>query len=643
MVKYRQHSKDSAASAAQSLLQAAATSIPLRNGIPWSDAFSDHYWSGSGQQPNTAPDPVAEKQWVFLQGNRLADRWRRLKPGARFCIGEIGFGTGLNLLCTWRLWQQLAPPGCRLDYLAFDLSPPHVQTIRSLHADRPGLIRLTQRLLRCGLPHTGGIHRLSLESGARAGLRLTLAIGDAAEQLRSLLQHWPLAVDAWFLDAFTPANNPSGWSDELLQLLAQASAPDATVASYSAAGAVRNGLQASGFEVHKEPGYGIKRHRLTAQLCKKTSPQTPSVPTPSSYAEAGVPQQAVVVGAGLAGAFCARSLAERGCRVLLLEAGASPGGGASANPAALLRPRLNAGTPLQQLHWSVSGWQLALHKLASCSAWKPTGVLQHLPSPRSLRRAQKLNQLRPSGEFGALKTAAEASDIAGVDLTGDWLFHRQAGWVDAARLSRQLTAHANIELRCGHRLAAAEPGTEAQWSLQAADGSALAETDLCILATGSLQGLQLPVDTALPQMRQSTGLMLRIAADAHSESLAVPLCGCGTLLPASRGGHWMGFSRSGHSPASLFAGTSGLPPDFASAQGIAAHLVFEAVRHYSPSRLPTVSRLHRGMYTIGGLGSRGLTLAPLAAEYLASRLFAEPPPVGSLPLPAPLSDLNGLL
>jgi tRNA 5-methylaminomethyl-2-thiouridine biosynthesis bifunctional protein len=42
---------------------------------------------------------------VFLAGNSLRERWASLAPGARFVVGETGFGTGLNFLCTWSLWD----------------------------------------------------------------------------------------------------------------------------------------------------------------------------------------------------------------------------------------------------------------------------------------------------------------------------------------------------------------------------------------------------------------------------------------------------------------------------------------------------------------------------------------------------------
>ena len=52
-------------------------------------------------------DPIGESQHVFLNGNQLQKRWRQAPetPG-HFHIGELGFGTGLNFLLTWKLWTE---------------------------------------------------------------------------------------------------------------------------------------------------------------------------------------------------------------------------------------------------------------------------------------------------------------------------------------------------------------------------------------------------------------------------------------------------------------------------------------------------------------------------------------------------------
>jgi tRNA U34 5-methylaminomethyl-2-thiouridine-forming methyltransferase MnmC len=73
-------------------------------------------------------------------------------------------------------------------------------------------------------------------------------------------------VDAWFLDGFSPAKNPELWEPALLRAVAHHSAPGATLATYSAAGAVRRNLEAAGFAITRRPGFGRKRHMTTGTL-----------------------------------------------------------------------------------------------------------------------------------------------------------------------------------------------------------------------------------------------------------------------------------------------------------------------------------------------------------------------------------------
>ncbi len=85
--------------------------------------FAQLSWSDDGQPFSTHFDDVyfsresglAETRHVFLQHNNLEQRWGELCSGASFCIGETGFGTGLNFLCAWQCFVEHAPAGARLD------------------------------------------------------------------------------------------------------------------------------------------------------------------------------------------------------------------------------------------------------------------------------------------------------------------------------------------------------------------------------------------------------------------------------------------------------------------------------------------------------------------------------------------------
>ena len=88
---------------------------------------------------------------------------------------------------------------------------------------------------------------------------IVLGRGDATE----ILARQDGRVDAWYLDGFAPEKNPRMWTSELFELMARRSrAGQTTLATYSVAGLVKQGLRQAGFYVVRRPGHGRKRHRL---------------------------------------------------------------------------------------------------------------------------------------------------------------------------------------------------------------------------------------------------------------------------------------------------------------------------------------------------------------------------------------------
>ncbi|MEH6548306.1 MAG: hypothetical protein V7701_17855, partial [Sneathiella sp.] len=57
---------------------------------------------------------------MFLQGNNLAHNWQDTD---RFVIGELGFGTGLNFLAAWKLFEETTTPSHSLDFVSFEKYP----------------------------------------------------------------------------------------------------------------------------------------------------------------------------------------------------------------------------------------------------------------------------------------------------------------------------------------------------------------------------------------------------------------------------------------------------------------------------------------------------------------------------------------
>ena len=236
------------------------------NGAPYSSRFADIYFSRQGG--------LEETEHVFIAANRLQERWQTLDnllreevstdnnsdttPQHCFTIAELGLGTGLNFLCCWRAWQQLQPTRLRLHYIACEKFPMQANVLAQALASWPELRNFSTSLLTVYPDHSPGYHRLQLRSqDGGSEVTLDLYYGDAAEMLAAQPLRERVKVDAWFLDGFAPRVNPDMWSPALLTTMARLSKPGTTLSTYSVAGQVVRNLQACGFQVSKQPGFGL--------------------------------------------------------------------------------------------------------------------------------------------------------------------------------------------------------------------------------------------------------------------------------------------------------------------------------------------------------------------------------------------------
>ncbi len=203
-------------------------------GTPISSLFDDPYFS--------LADGLAETRHVFLAGNDLPRRFRN-----GFSIAELGFGTGLNLLATAIAWRGAQVDG-RLSYTSFEAFPMPGDDMARALAVFPELADEVGPLLTAW---EAGERRFTL-----GPVDVEVIVGDA----RVTLPGWTDRADAWFLDGFSPAKNPELWTGDLMADVASHTRPKGTFATYTAAGFVRRGLQAAGFQVERAKGYGHKRH-----------------------------------------------------------------------------------------------------------------------------------------------------------------------------------------------------------------------------------------------------------------------------------------------------------------------------------------------------------------------------------------------
>lgn len=205
------------------------------NGVPVSNRFDDPYFS--------LENGLEETRYVFLQGNGLPARF-----SDGFHIAELGFGTGLNFLTTVLAWRASGVSG-QLHFTSFEAFPITVPQMGKALSAFPELSDIYPVLTKCWQP-TGGCFEIDED------VLLNVVIGDA----RVELANWNDLADAWYLDGFSPAKNPSLWSEAILHQVGQHTAENGTFATYTAAGFVRRALASAGFDVSRNAGFGRKRH-----------------------------------------------------------------------------------------------------------------------------------------------------------------------------------------------------------------------------------------------------------------------------------------------------------------------------------------------------------------------------------------------
>ena len=178
---------------------------------------------------------------------------------------------------------------------------------------------------------------------------------------------------------------------------------------------------------------------------------------PSENRNGTLPEHVAVIGAGIAGAATARALAERGVRVSVLEA-RTAAHAASGNRQGLLYAKISA-HDTEQTELLLGGYghsRRLLDRLLPDGGWQPCGVLHLNHSPAEEKRNRRLAAQDWHAHLYRGVSAAEASELAGIDLSSDGLYWPQGAWLHPPALVRALLAHPNIRLYEGQPLLSAQ-------------------------------------------------------------------------------------------------------------------------------------------------------------------------------------------
>ncbi|KIE85447.1 FAD-dependent cmnm(5)s(2)U34 oxidoreductase [Acinetobacter pittii] len=576
--------------------------------IPISKQFGDVYFSKD--------NGLLETRHVFLNGNDLSERLANLKDFEYFSVGETGFGTGLNILALWQLWQQVRPN---------NQSHLHAISVEKFPLSKADLIRalnvwdelkpLAEQLIEQYPLPIAGCHRLTFP---KERFSIDLWLGDAQEIFPSMAK--TKAVNAWFLDGFAPSCNPDMWEQNVLNNIVRLSGYGTTFASFSVAGILKRGLKAHGIDISRPRGFGHKREMLKA-VWNLPEFDEGFTELGQTHALATEQQHIAIIGAGVAGLSTAWAFATRGHQVTLYEQNNALSG-ASGNPLALLNPKL---CPIEQSHGHLMtlSWQHALNFYKNFNAFRPLQIQQI-----ALKNADELLDLVNQYPAPVVTNSANSleTDYSSILLT-------EAGSVSPHQLRDEILQHPCINLKIAHVTALVSCENKVQ--LQT-DNDIIAEADNVVVCCARESAA---LFDSYPQLKPIRGQVSWV------DNTFAPL----PLNEAySYGGYCMQLDA-----AQMILGASFYPnredQDVLTEDHVhnfeLIHNVFPAyaeklplpsawqgrasIRAQSLDYFPLVGKMQENsrIATFAGLGSKGFLFAPLCSEILVAQILGEACPV----------------
>lgn len=324
-----------------------------------------------------------------------------------------------------------------------------------------------------------------------------------------------------------------------------------------------------------------------------------------------------VIGAGLAGAACARALARAGFRVTVFEAQGAPASGASGNPIAILHPLVSSD-----------------HNLAS--QWVGVGM------KTTLRWLSELGEGNSKGSLGQSCGVAQlnrdASDLVHWTADGAWI--RPTQFVKAC-LSEAIACGAQVIFN--QEITALETTSE-----RVSLGLKNQSFDAAVVCTAQSTELLLPQAQLMLNALHGTVTSYSIS---QSESLPCVICADGYATPVIDGQMVVGASYERgddtHDKSSNLDRLRVIYEPLAALCAASPSQDRRSTRSASLDRMPHVGRVldanqplkpsisqihqmprHPRLWVLGGLGSRGFSSAPLGAEIIAAQMRGVVPPVG---------------
>ncbi len=632
-------------------------------GTPVSDQFDDVYFSNV--------NGLEETRYVFLTQNHLPQRWQHYDQ-KRFVIAETGFGTGLNFLAAWQWFEKFRQqnPDAKLNslhFISFEKYPLSKVDLIKAHESWPELADYAKQLHEYYPIAVPECHRIILADGT---ITLDLWFGDIKDCMPKVPTPDEGIVDAWFLDGFAPSKNPEMWNQDLFDGMAKLAKQDCTCATFTAAGFVRRGLIDAGFDMKKVKGFGTKREMIAGTLTQK-NPHSNIKPW-FHIEKTNNLTDVAIIGGGIASAAIAKTLANRGISVSLYCQDKAAAQGASGNRQGAVYPLLNGE------HNSVSrvfapAFLFARQFIDQAAKtiefdhdW--CGVTQLMWDDKSTKKLNGIFKAEFSSELVTKLNEDQTNETVGLPIDVESVSYPMGGWLSPAQLTTRLlddlAQQGKLTLRYDHKIDKLNWLNETQqWQL--VSGDKVFQHQAVVVATGHL--FDSFTQTESVPLGKVKGQVSHVPTNKELSKINTVLCYDGYMTPCNPNNqhHCIGasYDRSHldqqFDPQAQVENADKLKnclplqswPDSVDVSGNESR---QGIRCVSRDHLPFIGNIgqfeaiteqyaqlstmnefnapdivqYPQLYSLIGLGSRGLSSAPLMAETLASQMCGDP-----LPLP----------
>ena len=561
---------------------------------------------------------------LWQQGPERPSQWHAL---------DTQFGNGQAFLETLLAWHADPQAPSQLFYTAFSEQAPD-NLVPQLAPNCFGL-----------LP---GMHRICF---ANSLVKLNLCVGPIAANFKEI----DIAADSIHIDNFLDTDPRSiARLSKLGTRIRWSAMNDESLAQLKASGFQ---LDTLGSSATYQPHWPVKTALRSSDIQFSESNRT-----------------AIVIGAGLAGAAVAYSLAQRGWQVEVIDQHTQTGGGASGLPAGIFATHVSPDNNVLS-RITRDGVRATIDRAASLLKRGEEWDLSHLVEHRYSGK----RELPPSPVWpeSGLEWSSEANEVhkqmAGLNAETLALWHPTAGWIQTQALVKAQLGHPNISCRFETKVSQLIRQSSS-WQLIDNNNLAVAQADHVIIANAhACQDLlnsvrtvhqhsansrpQIPITPLRGQV--TLGHMHSLNQVLREKLPTVPVNGHGSYmgnLPAlqnsSEGPYWIVGSsfqryefdttvREEDQQSNLKQWAELMPAwhdeilenvDVSKTQGWAG------VRAALPDRLPAVGAFQHpdfeGLQVCTGMGARGISWSVLCGELLASKLNHEP-----LPMAATLAKL----